>query len=400
MKLKLLIVTICVCLFLKTQAQVRVYGFGKDTVLGSSATISPNERAIRNYVDASVAGTDTNTVKYGSIRTTQTNSPFYAGTYATLKNRKYYVDDYKVTAYGSYSISLTDSCSATYNFKKIVDGGGGTFIVYGSPGLANNKRVKSTIYVDNYTQDSAMSIASGFNNNATLYLHGSTVNRDLNFEMTSGTYYGFTRPFSFAGSTNMNVHAHINQLYQWLPQVIFASGDNGLGFMAGLSGTYTNSNILIEIDEASFMDNGILFNAALVNSTVTIRVKNAKRNAVNRWTPTDAMIYIGGSTDATSRVIIEGNFYADSKSIVDVAANVNVVLKGTFETLSTTEAAIKLSATAPNVKIQGLLKTGFTESISASAARSISILAGSSSNKAVGANVTQVGGTLTVNAGY
>lgn len=280
-----------------------------------------------------------------------------------------------------------------------MDGGGGTFVIYGTPGLGNNKRTNSNIYVGKYVQDSVLSIGSGFNNNVTLYVSNPT-NRNINFEMTSGTYYGFTRPFGFAGGTNLNIHAHIKQLYQWLPQVIFASGDNGLGFMARLSGTYTNSNVVIEIDEASFMDNGIVFNAALVNSTVTIKINNAKRNAVARWTPEDAMIYVGGSTDATSRVIIEGNFHADSKSIVDIAANVNVLLKGTFETLSATEAAIKLSATASNVKIQGLLKTGFTESISASAARSVSILAGSSANKAVGSNVTQVGGTLTVNSGF
>lgn len=363
------------------------------TTTGSFYKINPPSTALYTGITT----LDTNTINYGSVIAI---NPLWGGTGAGIQNKRIYVENYDIPTYAQYSIGIQDSVSTSLNFNRVQDGGGGTFSI-NQAGFNNTaKRTFLNIEVNRYVQDSTLSIASGFNNNATFFTR-YLYNKDCNLKLNQGIYYGWTRPYG--GSyviEGSNVNLTMGNINQYLPYSIFASGDNGYGFIFGQTGTITNSNITIEVNNAYFSDNAIYIAATLVNSTITIKVNNAHRYTVARYTQNDPMIYIGASTDATSRIIIEGNFLADKKPVVEIATNCNTLLKGVFETKSTTEGAIKLSLTAANVKLQGLLKTGHTESITAAGAYSISVLPGSAANKAVGATVTQVGGTITVNAGY
>lgn len=413
MKLKLLIVTICVCLFLKTQAQVRVYGFGKDTVLGSSATISPNERAIRNYVDASVAGTDTNTVRYGLIlqNSSYREIPFSLDSYTSIDsiniakntNKSVFINRLESTYNFGFSLGYKLECDEKSNVNYYIN----TWKNNGLTGLrfdcgkSNTLSEKSSniININRYESDSTLAVNGAYMSTLHYFRKLNKKSILLNYNQMMCNVAS-KLIYSGYNLSNSQIEFNIKEFYTKIPaiQTSYAySGD--YGSIYGGNASIDNSQIIVNIDLAKTGGNVPpinIANAITNNSTLIIRVLNA-----SKYYGTDIpFIQISASTDSTSKIIIEGNFTTKTGPCVKISSNANVLLKGSFETYSTTFGAIQLTATASNVKVQGLLKTGFTESITAASAMSISILGGSSANKAVGSNVTQVGGTLTVNSGF
>lgn len=386
--------------------KVLVKASSMDDSLANYYRINP----LSNMLYTGITNLDTNVVRYGVMNVNtgsyQSAQLLYDNVATSImRGRRVYIDYlYPTVYYGDYKIGVQNTVtptSTTIDINKVRDDGAGLFVCR-TPNSASTPGSYVKARVGYYESDSTLEVGSGYNNNALVYLNSQQYNVQHDFTFENVNIFGWTCVFApLANMTNCSFNGHIGKLKQYLPYSIVA-GDNGKGTILTLWGgqTLTNTNITITVDEADLMDNGILINAALVNSRIVVKVKNCRRTSVTRFPVAAPLITIAGSTDATSQIVIEGDFYTSTFEVVDIQANMNVLLKGTFETASTTKGAIKLSATAANVKLQGLLKTGHTESITAAGAYSISILPGSAANKAVGASVTQVGGTLTVNAGF
>lgn len=383
------------------------------TTLSTKNTSIPSSQAVQTAITSALGSTgnfykvdppstalysgitslDTGTVHYGRLTTTPTNNN------ANFKGKTVYIDRVAKTAWSGYTFSVEDSMSRDLRINQWIDGGGGTF----TGSTIASTSAKGTFFnlsVDDFKTDSTFSAASGYNNNGFLYLNGSSYNREYNVNVKNALVNGWTTMFVPLGTlNNVSVHYNLGKLKQYLPYSI-VGGDNNKGAIASIGGTWTNTNVTIIVDQADVMDIALNIAPTMVNSTLTIKVANCWRKEVTRFPSTAAMIVIAATTDANSKIIIEGNYLTDKYQVVDIQTNANCILRGTFETKDTTKGAIKLGLTAANVKLQGLLKTGHTESITAAGAYSISVLPGSAANKAVGASVTQVGGTITVNAGY
>lgn len=361
-----------------------------------------------NALYTGITSLDTNVIRYGTMNSGASGSGLYLSDIVAtsiMRDRRVYIDYLKTPTYvGGYKIGIQNivtPTSTTINIGKVVDDGAGLFVCR-TPNSASTPGSYVKANVGYYASDSTLEVGSGYNNNALVYFNTQQYNAQYDFTFDNVNMFGWTCVFApLATMSNCSVRGKIGKLKQYLPYSI-AAGDNGKGTILSLNGgqTITNSNILIECDEADLMDNGILISAALVNSRIVVKVKNCRRTSVTRFPVAAPLIQIAGSTDTLSQIIIEGDFYTSTYEVVDIQANVNVLLKGSFETGSTTKGAIKLSTSAANVKLQGLLKTDHTQSITAAGAYSISVLPGSAANKPVGGTVTQVGGTITVNAGY
>lgn len=396
------------------------------TTLSTKNTSVPSSQAVQTAINSALTTTgnfykvnptvlyegitnlDTNVIRYGTLLFPANGSILSTlNTPNIIGNKTTYIDHLKETVASNYTIykievsSLVMPSNMNIEIKRVTDSGIGLFACR-TPNSASTPGSYVKAKVGYYESDSLLQVASSYNNNALVYLKSQQFNAQYDFDFETLNIFGWTVVFApLTNMTNCSFNGHIGKLKQFLPYSILG-GDNGKSTLFWCVGgqTITNSNITIVVDEADLMDNGIEINAALVNSRIIVKVKNCRRTSVTRFPVAAPLITIAGSTDATSQIVIEGDFYTSTFEVVDIQANMNVLLKGTFETASTTKGAIKLSTSAANVKLQGLLKTGHTESITAAGAYSISVLPGSAANKAVGASVTQVGGTITVNAGY
>lgn len=366
-----------------------------------------------NALYTGITSLDTNIVRYGKIlqNTSYKEIPYSLDSYtpsdsiniAKNTNKTVFIDRVESTANFTFSTGYKLECDEKSNINYTVNvwKNNGYHWLRFDCGKSNAASEKSSniISVNRYESDSLLAVNGAYM--ATLHYFRKVSNKSilLNYNQmicnvaSQLIYSGFN-------ITNSNIEFRIKQFYTKVPAVqasVLASGD--YGSIYGGNANIINSLIVLNIDLAS--TGGAvppinIANALTNNSTLIIRVLNA-----TKYYGTDTpFIQIGATTDATSKIIIEGNFTTQSGSCVKVTSNANVVLRGTFETYSTSKGAIELTTSAANVKVQGLLKTGHTESITSTGAQSISILPGSSANKAVGASVTQVGGTITVNAGY
>ena len=368
------------------------------------ADIASNEVYFVNPTSTSlwtgITALDTFTVKYGAVVVTSSADTSILKN-IIVRNKNLYVDYFKQNnILFNYPFVYANANSTYLNLGRITDEGRGTVLINQQGGAAFAGS-RSEIIIDNYFQDSTLTASNGYNNNSLVYARYA-YNKDINIKVNRAQFYGWTNLFygSFA-MTNCRVSVQADKISQYLPYSIQA-GDNNKGTIFRLGGgTTTNTNITVNVNEADIMDDGIVIDGSLVNSRITIRVNNCKRYNVTRKALDRALIYISATTDATSQIVIEGNYYTEQKPVVEIAANANVILRGTYQTASTTEGAIKLSASATNVKLFGChLKTGYTASITAGTARSIAIGNAVTANVDKDVNTTLVGGTLLVNSSY
>lgn len=394
----------------------KIFGFSKDTTMGSSQNLAPNEYAVSKYLSNNytrVIVPDTNVVRYGKIlqNTSYAQIPYSLVSYTpadSIKienntNKSVYIDRVESTADFTFSTGYKLECDEKSNVNYYVNvwkNNGRSWLRFdcGKSGTASEKS-SNIITVQRYESDSLLAINNAYM--STLHYFRKVSNKSILLKYNQ-MMCNVASQLIYSGwnINNSHIEFDIKQFYTKVPAIqasVLASND--YGSIYGGSADISNSLVVLNIDLAKTGGSVPpinIANALSNNSTLIIRVLNA-----SKYYGTDIpFIQVTGTTDATSKIIIEGNYTTTSGSCVKISSNANVLLRGTFETLSTSKGAIELTTSAANVKVQGLLKTGYTESITSTGAQSISILQGSSANKAVGASVTQVGGTLTVNAGF
>lgn len=360
-----------------------------------------------------ITSLDTNTIRYGKIlqNTSYKQIPYSLDSYTPADsiniglntNKSVYLDRVESTADFTYSGGYKLECDEKSNVNYYVN----VWKNNGRPWLrfdcgksnAASEKSSNVISVNRYESDSLLAVNAAYM--ATLHYFRKVSNKTILLKYNQ-MICNLASQLIYSGFniTNSSITFDIKEFFTKVDdsQVsVLASGD--YGSMYGGNANIVNSLIVVNVDLAKTGGDVApinIHNAFTNNSTLIVRVKNG-----TKYYGTDIpFIQINGSTDATSKIIIEGNFTTQSGPCVKINSNANVLLKGSFETYSTSKGAIELTTSAANVKLQGLLKTGHTESITAAGAYSISVLPGSAANKAVGATVTEVGGTITVNAGY